>query len=98
MTYLRSPEQENERDTFKLTKRKEKKSGDLDRVKCIKSDKQKVLVKDNDIKERQRENFNKLLNEDYMVGLRMGEDFSFVGYTFYHKIGVVEVKKALKQI
>ena len=35
----------------------ERKSRDLDHVKCIKSDDQKVLLKGNDVKERWREFF-----------------------------------------
>ena len=50
-----------EKDIFKLTKIRESKSRDLDHVKCIKSNDQKVLVKDNYIKERWREYFSKLL-------------------------------------
>ena len=47
------------RDIFKLLKMMERKSRDLDHVKCLKTDYQKVLVKDNDIKERWEEYFNK---------------------------------------
>ena len=39
-----------ENDTFKLAKLRKKKSKDLEHVKCIKSDNQKVSMKDNDIK------------------------------------------------
>ena len=49
---------------FKLAKIREKKSRDLDHVKCIKNNDQKVLVKDNDIKKRCGEYFRILLNED----------------------------------
>ena len=38
-------------DVFKLAKMRERKSRDLDHAKCIKSNDQKALVKDNDIKE-----------------------------------------------
>lgn len=53
---------------------RERKSRDLDYVKCIKSDDQKVLAKDNDIKERGRDYCNKLLNEDPLGGLGMREE------------------------
>ena len=55
-----------EKDILKLAKIRERKSRDLDNVKRIKSNDQKVLVKDNDIKERWKEYFSKLLNEDYI--------------------------------
>ena len=55
-----------EKDIFKLAKIRERKKRDLDHVKCIKSNNQNVLVKDNVIKERWRDYFSKLLNEDYI--------------------------------
>ena len=39
-------------DIFKLVKIRDRKSNDLDHVKCIKGNDQKVLMKDIDIKER----------------------------------------------
>ena len=50
ITYIVGWVQEN--DVFKLAKIRERKSKNLDHVKCIKSNDQKVLVNDNDIKER----------------------------------------------
>ena len=64
--YYRLGTREGERGIFKLAKIRERKSRDLDHVKCIKSNDQKVLVKDNDIKERWMKYFGKLLNEDYV--------------------------------
>ena len=49
MTY-RLGTREGEKDTFKLAKIRERKSMDLDHVKCIKSNGQKVLIRGNDIK------------------------------------------------
>ena len=67
---------EGEKDIFKLAKIRKRKSRDLDHVKCIKSNGQKVLLKDNDIKERWREYFNIFLNEDYIGDIRPKEDTS----------------------
>ena len=67
---------------IKLAKLRERKNVDLDNVKCIKSDDQKVLVKDNDYKERSREYFNKILNEDSIGGIRKRDDTLFAGHTF----------------
>lgn len=53
-----------ENDIFKLAKTRKKKSRDLFHVKCIKSNDQKVAMKDNDINE-----ISKLLNEDSIGGL-----------------------------
>ena len=72
-----------ERDIFKLAKIRERKSRGLDHVKCIKSNDQKVLVKDDDIKERWREYFSILLNEDYIGGIRTKDDTSLAKNIFF---------------
>ena len=91
-------EQEKERDIFKLAKMRERESRDLDHVKCIKSDNQEVLVKDNYIKERWREYFNKLLNAYSIGALRLREDILLAEQTFYCRIRVEEVNKALARM
>ena len=65
---------------------------------CIKSDDQKILVNDNNIKQKWREYFNKLLNEDFIGGMRTRENTSLAEHAFYCKIREVEVKKALMQV
>lgn len=51
--------------------------------KCIKSNDQKVLLKDNDIKERWREYFGIFLNEDYIGDIRTKEDTSLAKLTAF---------------
>ena len=65
-----------ENNIFKLAKTRERKSSDLDHVKCIKSNDQNVLLKDNNIKEKWKEYFSILLNEDYIRDIRTKEDTS----------------------
>ena len=62
------------------------------------SNDQKVLVKDNDIKERWREYFSILRNEDYLGDTRTKDDTSLAQHTFFRKIRLVEATKALKQM
>ena len=96
MTYIIGWEQE--KGIFKFVKIRKKKSRDFDYVKCIKSNDQNVLVKDNDIKEMWREYFSKLLNEDNVGDIRTRYDTLLVKHNLSHKIRVVEVMKALKQM
>ena len=77
---------------------RERISRDLDNVRCIKIEDQKVIVKDIDIKERWREYFSKLLNEDPIGGLRARENNTFAGHAFHRKISVIEVKKVLARM
>ena len=69
MTYIIGWEQE--KDIFKLAKIRERKSRDLDHVICIKSNDQKFLVIGKNIKERRRDYFIKLLNEDCIGDIRI---------------------------
>ena len=55
-------------------------------------------MKDNDIKERWREYFTLLLHEDYIGDIRTKDDTSVAKHTFFSRIRVVEMRKALKQI
>ena len=80
ITYKISWEQEER--YFKLALMKKRKSNNLNHLRCIKSDNKKVLVKGNDIKERWREYFNKLLNEDSIESLRTRKD-TFVNWTYF---------------
>lgn len=77
---------------------RESKSIDLDYVRCIMSGDQKVLVKGNDNEERQIESFNKLLNEDYIIGLEIRHDTLLQRCAFYSRTRVIKVKKAWARI
>lgn len=57
--YINWRTSEGEKDIFKLKKTRKRKIRDFDHVKYIKSDNQKVLVEDNDLKERWREHDSK---------------------------------------
>ena len=54
-----------EKDIYRLAQIKEEKTRDLGTIRCIKDYKYKVLVKDEDIKERWREYFDRLFNGNY---------------------------------
>jgi thymidylate kinase len=47
-----------------MTKLRERKTKDFNQVKCIKDETDEFLVKDDDIKNRWRECFDKLFNEE----------------------------------
>lgn len=78
ITHIISWEQEKEISSS-LQKMRERKSRGLDHVKCITSDEQKILLKDNNIKERWRDCLNKLSNKDSKGGLGTRHDNSLEG-------------------
>ena len=85
---------------YKLAKIRDRKCRDLDNVRCIKSEDQRVLVKDEEIKERWRSYFQKLLNEDHVgnVGLGIGKIRESRDHRYLRRISVTEVKEALKKM
>jgi hypothetical protein len=62
--YQRLDTKEWEKDIYRMTKSKERKMRDIIQVKCIKNATKRLLTKDEDIKNRWREYFDKLFNED----------------------------------
>jgi hypothetical protein len=55
---------EGEKDIYRMAKSRERKMRDIIQVKCIKDETERFLTKDEDIKNRWWEYFDKLFNED----------------------------------
>jgi hypothetical protein len=62
--YRKLDMKEGENDNYKMTKFWERKTKDSNQVKYIKDNVDRLLVKDGEIKNRCREYFDKLFNED----------------------------------
>jgi hypothetical protein len=62
--YQRLGTKEGEKDIYRMAKSRERKMRDIIQVKCIKGETERLLTKDGDIKNRWREYFDKLFNED----------------------------------
>ncbi|XP_077249225.1 uncharacterized protein LOC143888681 [Tasmannia lanceolata] len=60
---------EGEKNVYKLTKMRERKSRNLNNIKCIKDEDQRLLVKENEVKERWRSYFDKLFNGEPIANL-----------------------------
>nr|XP_016439698.1 PREDICTED: uncharacterized protein LOC107765548 [Nicotiana tabacum] len=58
---------------YKLAKVRERKTRDLDQVRCIKDEEGKVLVEETCIRRRWQTHFHKLLNEDGDKNIMLGE-------------------------
>lgn len=78
----------------------ERKTRNLDQVKCLKDEKGKVLVKEQDIKDRWETYFHKLLDESVAI-LSCSNELSSrkvdQNYTFY-RIIQHDVKEALRRM
>ncbi|KAL5184476.1 LINE-1 retrotransposable element ORF2 protein [Glycine soja] len=90
---------DGERSIYRLAKGRERKTRDLDQVKCVKDEEGKVLMHEKDIKERWKAYFHNLFNDGY------GYDSSSLdireedrNYKYYRRIQKQEVKEALKRM
>jgi hypothetical protein len=64
--YQRLGTKEGEKDIYRMAKSRERKTRDIIQVKCIKDETERLLTKDEDIKNRWREYFDKLFNDKDM--------------------------------
>jgi hypothetical protein len=99
--YARLDSKDGEKNIYKLAKLRERKARDFSQVKCIKGSDSEVLVKDEEIKDRWKMYFEKLLNEKHEG--TFGEEEVVVPserieYEFYRRIQKFEVAKALKRM
>jgi len=98
--YTRLGTREGEKEIYNLAKLREKKTRDCDHVKCIKSLDNKILVKDDEIKDRWKEYFNSLLNISQNIGSNSRTNPPFIctqNHTFYRTISLLEVREVLKR-
>jgi hypothetical protein len=60
--YQRLGTKEEEKDIYRIARIRERKTRDINQIKCIKDGTDRLLVKDEEIKDRWREYFDKLFN------------------------------------
>jgi NAD-specific glutamate dehydrogenase len=84
---------------YRLAKSRERKTRDIIQVKCIKDAIERLLTKDKDIKNRWREYFDKLFNEDSgSSSIELDISSDDLNRQFVRRIQESEVKDALKRM
>jgi hypothetical protein len=97
--YQRLGTKEGEKDIYRMAKRWERKTRDIIQVKCIKDATERLLTKDEDIKNRWREYFDKLFNEDSgSSSIELDISSDDLNRQFVSRIQESEVKDALKRM
>jgi hypothetical protein len=97
--YLRLGTKEGGKDIYRMAKGRERKTRDIIQVKSIKDATQRLLTKDEDIKNMWREYFNKLFNEDSgSSSIELDISSDDLNRQFVRKIQESEVKDALKRM
>jgi hypothetical protein len=97
--YQRLGMKEGEKDIYRMTKSQEGKTRDIIQVKCIKDATERLLTKDEDIKNRWWEYFDKLFNEDNeSSSIELDISSENINRQFVRRIQEFEVKDALKRM
>jgi hypothetical protein len=97
--YQRLDTKEGERDIYKMAKIRERRTRDVNQVKCINDGADQLLVKDEEIKHRWREYFDKLLNEENESStIELDDSFDDTKKRFVRRIQESKVREALKRM
>ncbi|MCX8759409.1 hypothetical protein NOK64_26755 [Vibrio parahaemolyticus] len=87
---------------YKLAKSRERKSRDISQVMCIKDENDRVLVKENEIKDRWYKYFYKLFNDSNVQHSHRQENLESntndLNYSYFRRITNLEVKDALRKM
>ena len=90
---------EREKDIYRIAKIREWKTRDVNQIKCIKDGIDRLLVKDEEIKGRWREYFDKLFNgENEGPTLELDDSFNDTNIRFVRWIQEAEFGEALKRM
>jgi hypothetical protein len=97
--YQRLGTKEGEKDIYRMAKSRERKTRDIIQVKCIKDATERLLTKDENIKNRWREYFDKLFNEDSgSSSIELDISLDDLNRQFVRRIQESEVKDPLKRM
>ena len=77
---------------------RERKTRDINKIKCIKDGTDRLLVKDEEIMDRWRENFDKFNGESEGPTLELDDSFDNTNRRFVRRIQEVEIGEALKRM
>jgi hypothetical protein len=96
--YRKLDTKDGENDVYKMAKLRERKTKDFNQVKCIKDEADRLLVKDEEIKNRWREYFDKLFNDERKKTAIELDNSIDTNRRFVRRIQEYEVKKTLKKM
>jgi hypothetical protein len=97
--YQRLGTKKGEKDIYRMAKSRERKTRDINQVKCIKDATKRFLTKDEDIKNMWRKYFDKLFNEDSeSSSIELDISLDDLNRQFVRRIQEFEVKDALKRM
>jgi hypothetical protein len=97
--YQRLGTKEGEKDIFWLARIRERKTRDINQIKCINDGTNQLLVRDEEIKDRWREYFDRLFNdEDENPTIELDDSFDDTNKRFVRRIQKAKIEEALKRM
>ena len=97
--YQRLGTKEGEKDIYKMSRIREWKTRDINQIKCIKDGMDRLLVKDDEMKGRWREYFDKLFNgENEGTIFELDDSFEDTNRHFVRRFQEAEIGEALKRM
>ncbi|KAJ7971686.1 Retrovirus-related Pol polyprotein LINE-1 [Quillaja saponaria] len=97
--YQKLETKDGEKDIYRITKQRERRTKDLIRIKCIKDEADRVLVKEDEINERWRTYFDTLFNEESMGDFGDLDDIcDDTNRRFVRRIRAQEVKEVMHKM
>jgi hypothetical protein len=97
--YQRLGTKEGEKDIFWLARIRERKTRDINQIKCINDGTNQLLVRDEEIKDRWREYFDRLFNdEDENPTIELDDSFDDTNRHFVRRIQKAKIEEALKRM
>jgi hypothetical protein len=97
--YRKLDTKQGENDVYKMAKLRERKTRDFNQVKCIKDETDRLLVKDDEIKNRWKEYFDNLFNdESEKTAIELDDSVDDTNRRFVRRIHESKVKEILKKM
>ena len=97
--YQRLGTKEGEKDIYRMARIREQKTRDINQIKWIKDETDRLLVKDDEIKGRWREYFDKLFNgENEGTTFELDDSFDDTNRHFVRRFQEAEIGEALKRM
>ena len=97
--YRRLSTKEGEKDIYRIARARDRKIRDFNQVKCIKDEREQLLVKEDEIRYRWQEYFDKLFNgENENTTVQLDDSFNDTNRRFVRRIQESKVREALKRM
>jgi hypothetical protein len=97
--YQRLSTKEGEKNIYRMARARDRKTRDFNQVKCIEDEREQLLVKEDEIRHRWQENFDKLFNgENENTNVQLDNLFDDTTRRFVWRIQESEVREALKRM